>query len=317
MAIERIFAPLEPNPQPQTIDSNIMKTSMQFGLLTVAALACQCMHLQAHEHLAAGATSSSPGAALIFQNDADFGGDVGYVFNLTAGTTNDAYLGYYYTDDLVFIALAATPDNGGPEPGAAALGTYVQVKLLSVEGPPGASFGFWETLENGVDSTNLTWSVPVPYANGTNLIHVSESDGSPGSDPYGHIHGRIYSFTKPGLYRATWQFVDTSSNGSNGGPVELPSQPFYLYYQAGFTIGGIAPGTNSVNVTFGAPSNIPDSGIGPASNYQLWGSPSLGTNAVWQPVDNVVVGDDHLHTVSVPLSTPARFFRLSSDFTGD
>src|SRR5438105_8348984 len=187
-----------------------MKARKNLTPLTLFTLACQCYFLQAHDHLACGATSSSPGAALTFQNDADFGGDTGFVFNLAAGATNDAYLGYYYTGDLVFIALAATASNGGPEPGAAAPGTHVQVKLLSVDGPPGASFGFWETSSNGLDSTNLTWSLPVPYHNGTNLIHVSESDGSTGSDPYGHIHGRIYSFTKPGLYKVTWQFVDTS-----------------------------------------------------------------------------------------------------------
>jgi len=105
-----------------------------FTLFTLLVLNIQHGYLEAHDHLAAGATSSSPGSTLIFQNDADFGGDSGFVFKLAAGTTNDAYLGYYYTDDLVFIALAATPNNGGPEPGAAALGTYIQVKLLSVFG---------------------------------------------------------------------------------------------------------------------------------------------------------------------------------------
>jgi hypothetical protein len=115
----------------------------------------------------------------------------------------------------------------------------------------------------------------------------------------------------------TWQFVDTSTNGAAGGPVDQASAPFYLYYQAGFTIGQIRTETNSVNVTFTAPSNLPDSGIGPASNYQLWGTPSLGTNAVWEPVDNVVTGDDHLHTITVPLTGAAQFFRLGSDFTGN
>jgi hypothetical protein len=280
--------------------------------LAVLALATRCCNLYAHDHLAAGATTNTPGATLIFQNDADFGGDAGFVFNLTAGTTNDPYLGYYYTSDLVFIALAATPDNGGPEPGAAALGTYVQVKLLSIEGPKGATFGFWETAQNGVDSTNLTWTLPVPFNNGTNLIHVSESDGSPGSDPYGHIHGRIYSFDKPGLYKVTWQFVDTSTNGPNRGPVDLPSAPFYLYYQADLTTGGINASTNGMNVTFACPSNIPDSGIGPATNYQLLSSPTIGPNAVWQPAGAVVVGDDHLHTVTVPLAGKALFFRLKT-----
>ncbi|HZR18283.1 MAG TPA: hypothetical protein VFE51_13405 [Verrucomicrobiae bacterium] len=268
--------------------------------------------VRAHDHLAAGATSNTNGATLIFQNDGDFGGDTGFVFNLAQGTTNDAYLGYYYTDDLVFIALAATPDDGGPEPGAAALGTYVQVKLRSIEGPAGASFGFWETAQDGVDSTNLTWSLPVPFHNGTNLIHVSESDGSLTSDPYGHLHGRIYSFDKPGLYKVTWQFVDTSTNGPNGGPVDLPSAPFYLYYQADLTTGEINVSTNGVNVTFACPSDIPDSGIGPATNYQLLSSPVLGPNAVWQPTGDVVVGDDHLHTVTVPITGNTSFFRLKT-----
>jgi hypothetical protein len=288
------------------------KIEMMVGL-TLATLCCS---LHAHDHLAAGATTNTPGATLIFQNDADFGGDVGFVFNLTAGTTNDPYLGYYYTDDLVFIALAATPDNGGPEPGAAALGTYVQIKLLSIEGPTGATFGFWETAQDGVDSTNLTWSLPVPFHNGTNLIHVSESDGSPGSDPYGHLHGRIYSFDKAGLYKVTWQFVDTSTNGPNGpngGPVDSPSAPFYLYYQADLTTGGINVITNGVNVTFACPSNIPDSGVGPATNYELQSSPSVGTNAVWQPAGAVVVGDDHLHTITVPVAGEALFFRLKTE----
>jgi hypothetical protein len=284
--------------------------SILLASMPVAQIAC------AHDHLAAGATSNTNGATLIFQNDGDFGGDAGYVFNLEEGTTNDAYFGYYYTGDLVFVALAATLDNGGPEPGAAALGTFIQVKLLSVEGPQGATLGFWETSQDGVDSTNLTWSVPVPLNNGTNLIFVTEGTGSAGSDPYGHIHGRIYSFDKPGLYKVTWQFVDTSTNGPNGGPLDLPSAPFFLYYQADLTTGSIDFMTNSANVTFAAPSNIPDSGVGPATNYELQSSPSIGTNAMWQPAASVVVGDDHLHTISVPMNGMngnALFFRLKSE----
>src|SRR5262249_18602303 len=143
---------------------------------------------------------------------------------------------------------------------------------------------------------NLTWSVPVPYQNGTNLIPVSEGNGELGADPYGHIHGRIYSFTEPGLYKVTWQFVDTSTNGPDGGPLDLPSVPFYLYYQAGLTIGAIeTTTTNGLQVVFAAPSNIPDSGVGPATNYTLQSLLSVGTDSVWQPVGTAVVGDDHLH----------------------
>src|ERR1041385_3485553 len=233
-----------------------MKNSAAF--LTLLALAIASDTVDAHEHLAAGAVSTNIGASLIFQNDADFGGDVGFVFNLTAGTTNDAYSGFYYTDEISFTALPATADNGGPELGHAALGAQIEVRLLSVEGPVGARFGFWETTEVGVDSTNLTWSVTVPFTSGTNAIMVSENDGAPGADPYGHIHGRVYRVTEPGLYKATWQFLDTSTNGVNGGPVNAPSAPFSLFYQADLTLGRIASVTNGISINFAAPSNIPD-----------------------------------------------------------
>jgi len=271
--------------------------------------------LFAHDHMPCGATTNTPGATLEYvPSAADYTTNSLFVFNLTAGTTNDPYLGFYYTDDQVFIALAATPNNGGPEPGAAALGVYVQVKLLGVRGPAGANFGFWETTLNGVDSTNLTWSMAVPFSNGTNLIHISESDGSPGSDPYGHIHGRIYSVTQPGFYIATWQFVDTSTNGPNGGPVDLPSAPFSTYYQAGLTFAGIAVDSNGVEITFAAPSDQPDTLTTPPTNYTLETSPTLGADAQWQPVGSVIVGDDMLHTVTVPPTNAAAFFRLTAQY---
>jgi hypothetical protein len=291
-----------------------MKTASFLKLAVALALASAAGPLSAHDHMPCGATSNAPGAMLEYvPSAADYTTNSGLVFNLAAGT-NAPYLGYYYTADQVFTALAATLNNGGPDPGCAALGVYVQVKLLSVRGPAGASFGFWETTTDGVDATNLTWSVPVPFYNGTNLIHVSESDGSPGSDPYGHLHGRIYSVTKPGFYVATWQFVDTSTNGSNGGPVDLPAAPFSTYYQAGLTIASIGVDTNGVEVTFACPSLQPDDLSTPPANYTLLTSPTLGPNAMWQPVGSVIVGDDTLHTVTVPQTNSAAFFRLSAQY---
>jgi hypothetical protein len=292
-----------------------MKTTSLLKLAVALVLASAQGPLSAHDHMPCGATTNTPGATLEYvPSAADYTTNSGFVFNLTAGATNDPYLGFYYTDDQVFIALAATPNNGGPEPGAAALGVYIQVKLLGVRGPPGANFGFWETAVNGVDSTNLTWSVAVPFSNGTNFIHVSESDGSPDSDPYGHIHGRIYSVTKPGFYIATWQFVDTSTNGPAGAPVDLPSAPFSTYYQAGLTFATIAVDTNGVQITFAAPSDQPDTLTTPPTNYTLQTSPALGPNALWQPVGGVIVGDDTLHTVTLPPTNSAAFFRLSAQY---
>lgn len=297
-----------------------MTQSVYPQIAAIVLLGYSCAPLWAHDHMPAGATASSPGAMLEYAPTAqDFTTNSGWVFGLNVGMTNDAYSGYYWTDDSVFIALAATPDNGGPEPGHAALGTYIQVKLLSVEGPAGASFGFWETAGQGtngegLDGTNLTWSVSVPYKNGTNLIYVSESDGSPGSDPYGHIHGRVYSFTKPGYYRVTWQFVDTSTNGPGGGPVDLGSAPFSTQYQAGLTIDSITPSTNGLNVLIAAPSFLPDN-AGPGTvvaSYTMQSAPTV--KGSWQQVGDPILGDDLMHTITLPFKGAAQFFRLSAKY---
>jgi hypothetical protein len=156
----------------------------------------------------------------------------------------------------------------------------------------------------------------VPFQNGTNLIYVSESDGSPGADPYGHIHGRVYSVTKAGYYRATWQFVDTSTNGAGGGPVDMPSAPFATQFQAGLTIDSITIGTNGASILIAAPSFHSDNagaGTQPAQ-YTLEGSATLGRDASWKPVADPIAGDNRMHSIDVPLTTPMRYFRLSATY---
>ena len=276
---------------------------------TLLALATSA---HAHEHLAAGANSTTPGSPLIFVNAGDYATNSAYVFGLDAGDPASPYDGWYYTGDLVFVALAATPAYGGPEAQAAAIGSHIEVVLETVAGPSGANLGFWETQQDGVDSTNLTWTVPVGLTNGTNHIVVSETDGSPTADPYGHTHGRIYSVDKPGLYTVGFRFVDTSTNGPGGGPIQSPSDHFYLYLQADVTIASINIDTNGVNLTFSAPSNLPDTGTAPATNYRIESTPVLGPLANWQPAADVLVGDDHLHTIVVPQTNSAAFFRLNT-----
>ena len=289
-----------------------MKTQSPKALLVtlLAAVLPQLVH--AHEHVAAGANSTSPGSPLILANAADYADTSGYVFALDAGDPGSPYEGFYYTGDLVFAALAATPALGGPEPLAAALGSHIDVVVESVEGPAGASFGFWETAVDDVDSTNLTWSLPVGLTNGTNHIYVSENDGSAGADPYGHKHCRIYSVTLPGFYRVGFRFVDTSTNGPAGGPIQAPSALFYLNLQADLTIAAIAKSPGGLDIIYAAPSNLPDSGDGPATNYQLESSPTLGPTAVWQPFGDLVLGDDHMHTNSL-VPAAAQFFRLHAE----
>jgi hypothetical protein len=289
------------------------QSSKYLATMAFAVALATTSSLQAHDHLEAGTYSTIPGGPLAFINDADYGADSGFAFNLGAGDPGSPYEGFYYMNDLVFAAQAATPDYGGPEPAAAGLGSQIFVQLLQVQGPAGSHLGFWETVQDEVDSTNLTWTVPIPLTGGTNLIQVTQSSDSPTADPYGHLHGRIYSVDQPGFYVTTWRFVDLSTNGPGGGPVQAPSAPFDLYFQADLTIARIQKTSAGADIVFAAPSNIPDSGIGPATNYTLEASPVLGSKAQWTPVGQVVVGDDHLHTNSVTLGAGATYFRLLAD----
>jgi hypothetical protein len=297
----------------QNIERETDKLKMKYALPAVlGGLLAVVTSANAHEHLEAGANSTSPGSPLVFVNASDYDTNSGYVFGLDAGDPGSPYEGYFFTGDLVFAALAATPAYGGPEANAAALGSHIEVVLEMVEGPAGATVGFWETQMNGVDSTNLTWTVPVGLTNGTNHIVVSEADGSPGSDPYGHIHGRIYTVDQPGLYRVGFRYVDTSTNGPGGGPIQTPSDRFHLNWQADVTISGIVAATNQINLTYAAPSHLPDTGTAPATNYQVESTPNLALTANWQPTGDVVVGDDHMHTITLPRTNGSAYYRLNT-----
>src|SRR5262249_51642414 len=141
------------------------------------------------------------------------------------------YAGYYQPGGLTIAVLAETPANAGPVPNAPAFGSWIFVRVVSVQGPPGGVFGYWET-----NATSPTFSVPVGTTNGTNAYCVGQNDCSPGSDPYGHIHGRVFSATKPGLYTIGFQAFDNSTNGTGGGPIQSPSDVYYFRWQAGLNI---------------------------------------------------------------------------------
>src|SRR5436309_569534 len=157
-----------------------MKLKLAMAMVVIGTLV-SAPTVHAHEHLAAGANSTDLGSPLIFVNAGDFEAATGFVFGLDAGDPGSPYDGYYFTGDLAFVALAATAPFGGPEAQAAAPGSHIEIIVETVEGPKGANFGFWETQVDGVDSTNLTWTVSTGLTDGTNHIVVSETDGSPGS----------------------------------------------------------------------------------------------------------------------------------------
>ncbi len=285
---------------------------------------------QAHsqQQLDFGATTNLSGATLAFVNASNYVAASSYCFPTVSGSFFDytiaddpdsyayPYAGYYYNNSQVFYALPATEDNGGPADDASAPGTVIELQLLSVDGPAGASFAFWERNEDGSFGTNLTWSVPVPSSNHTNLIMITQAPNTADNDPYGYSQNRVFGFSRPGLYKLTWRLVDTSTNGPGGTPLNQPSAPFELYYQADSTIASITSQSDGLQLKFAAPVGFLQVDGFYYMEYNIQQSPALGANANWLTISNasnhpiVITGDDRLHTNTVPASGPAQFYRL-------
>ncbi|MDB6111324.1 MAG: hypothetical protein JWR69_3074 [Pedosphaera sp.] len=247
---------------------------------------------QTHGHLNVGAVGINQGDQLTFDNGPIFQTNTGYIMTLTY--TNGGTYGGYYQGNITLTALAATPAFGGPVPNAPALGSQIYAQIVSVDGPAGGAFGFWDA-----GATNPTISLACGTT-GTNAYILSQNDGSPGSDPYGHIHGRRFTATKPGIYLVSFRAVDRSTNGANGGPIHSPSEVLKFYFQAGINIASVAPADGTAAVTFGAAAN---------STYYLEYATNLSVGG-WSSAASTS-GNDALQTLIDETATDTeRFYRI-------
>lgn len=260
-----------------------------------------------HAHIYAGATNQTPGTPLWFVNGDlwdtnSYGGYTGSPACIfLEANLPDEYPGLYQTA-TTFSALPATIFTGGPSPNAAALGTYVELRFVSLQGPAGGELKVWDENINPPQPTEL-FSLPVGTSNGTHRYNLSEGDPfDPESDPYGHIHGRRITVTKPGLYTLGLQLVDTAGNGPNGGPVQLPSPVTYFHLQAGLTLSNFSKSNNVVTARFGLPG---------FTDYVL----ETSTNAAatnWTTL-STITGTAHSElrwVTDASATAPARFYRL-------
>ena len=133
---------------------------------------------------------------------------------------------------------------------------------------------------------------------------MSQNNGSPGSDPYGHIHGRRFTATTPGVYKVTLQAVDTSTNGTSGGPIHRPSEELPVCFQAGVNVVEVEPDFEEghVHVHFGGRRGY---------TWQVESTEFLGEKADWQPAGNPIVGDDvFIQTIHEGDPGMQRFYRV-------
>lgn len=211
-----------------------------------------------HAHIYAGIATQNPGVPLWFQNSNlwdtnSYGGFTQAPACIYFESNLPALYPALYQSATTFSALPATIFKGGPSPFAASLGTYIELRFVSLQGPAGGSLTLWNEIADPAHPSAM-FTILVGIANGTNRFNVSEGDASdPFSDPYGHVHGRRLTLDKPGLYTVGLQLVDTSHNGLGGGPVHSPSVTNYFYLQAGLFLSNFSRSNNASVARFGLP----------------------------------------------------------------
>lgn len=254
----------------------------------------------ADTHIHTGASGTNQNDQLNFSNGVLFDANLTTYSFPQVLRTNGFNAGFYRGDVLTFTALPATLANGGPITGHAAFGSRLAVQVVSVAGPAGGSFAFWEG-DGESDLGDITFSVPVGETSGTNYLVVSENSGEPGADPYGHVHGREFTTSLPGTYTVGFRVIDLSTNGPNGGPIHAPSDILPVRFQAGVRIETLQLFTNRVTATFRCPPGI--------SNV-LEATESLATPN-WQTVAGPIRGNNNLQTFTVSNAPSGnQFFRI-------
>lgn len=186
--------------------------------------------------------------------------------------------GGYFASELTF-----TTENSILE---TALGADPEIELVSVAGPAGGSFSFWD-----VGSSTATWSRPCGW-NQTSTDRTSFPVILNGDN---HAHGRAFSVDRPGEYQVTFRAVDRNALFQN-------SADYTLAFRA------LAPTPLSIRLSGGQAVISFTSRLG--LTYDLQSRTNLGSGA-WDlanatPID----GDGNLKEIVLPLSHPRAFFRL-------
>ena len=263
-----------------------------------------------HAHITAGAYSNHLGAPLVFPNghlwdtNSYSGIYPACIFMVKDDPNVPLYPGLYQSD-VSFTSLPATIFTGGPALYAAEQGSFIEMIVRTVQGPPGGIIGFWqEDSEFEATSTTQLFSIPVGTLNSTHRIHLTQSPEEDGweGDPYGHFHGRRFTANKPGLYTVGVQLIDTSNIGPGGSPHHSPSQTNYFYFQAGLVLQFLKKTNNTAVLRFG---------LRGFRDYYLEASTNL-TSTNWITVGREA-GASHsdLHTmIDTNATNAARFYRV-------
>lgn len=161
-----------------------MKKSILLLLLSSCALS-------AHDHIEVGSDPVNP-AQLAFEGPA-----YQLAVYVPRGEPFSGYMpqfpGGWHTVELTFTTECNVLDS--------AAGADPRIELVSVSGPPGGTFSFWE---NG--DMQPTWSRSTGWTSGQG--NSASFPVALGGDA--HIHGRCFTMDKPGIYTVTFRAVDAA-----------------------------------------------------------------------------------------------------------
>jgi len=251
---------------------------MKKSLLCALLIALTLCHANAHDHIEVGINPSNPNQLFLD------GPATQTALLVPRGEPFSSYLpqfpGGFYANELTFT----TEVNGI----AFAEGSLPRVEVLSVQGPAGCRFSFWE-----VGATAPTWSRDTFWA-----ASVSDRPGFEVYEDgtgYGHIHGRAFCFDKPGTYQVTLRVVDDAG-------VRLPSAPMVLTFEAlhppPLTISAVG---TTIRLGFQSRANLV---------YDVQRSTDL-TSGVWTTIGDPLDGTGANLEFSDPLSNrPRVFYRI-------
>jgi hypothetical protein len=272
-----------------------MKASIFILLLALPAVA-----LRAHDHLNAGAASQAQGAPLLFVNGSNYAVSTHYAMPLEL-LDSGPRRGWFGNAAFTFTALWATPMFGPVPPNPPAVGSFIKARVISLSGPEGGVFSFTEG--NG---TSAGFTVPVGTTNGTHSFELSENyDMEPDSDPFGHLHDRVWAVNKPGVYTLGIRLFDASPNGVGGGPIHAESGVYQLTLQAWQRDPSVTVDGTNVVTRFYARRGFT---VSVEAGTTLDGTPP------WQTIWGPAAGDDRFHFVTNGLTDrPRRFFRMREE----
>lgn len=142
--------------------------------------------LSAHDHIEVGVDSEDP------ERLALSGPDFQLALYVPRGEPFSSYLpqfpGGWHACELTFTTETnALEPAGGAEP---------RIEIVSVTGPVGGDFAFWE-----VGAVEPTWSLPTGWLGLFGGFSVALNGDT-------HAHGRAFTMDKPGIYTVTFRAVD-------------------------------------------------------------------------------------------------------------